>query len=89
MVEGLLEKFTNLPMPFTELQMANEQIDEPVFNTRTTVNRLYEEKKQEIDHASKNSELSELPRELVELDVIAEDLMTVDQTVVPIALPSL
>ena len=87
MVEGLLEKFTNLPMPFTELQMANEQIDEPVFNTRTTINRLYEEKKQEIE--IENSELSELPRELVELDVIAEDLMTVDQTAVPIALPSL
>ena len=87
MVEGLLEKFTNLPMPFTELQMANEQIDEPVFNTRTTINRLYEEKKQEIE--IENSELSELPRELVELDVIAEDLMTVDQTDVPTALPSL
>ena len=74
-------------MPFTKLQMANEQIDEPVFNTRTTINRLYEEKKQEIE--IENSELSELPRELVELDVIAEDLMTVDQTAVPIALPSL
>ena len=80
MLEGLLEKFTNLPMPFTKLQMANEQIEEPIFNTRTTVNRLYEEKKQENDPESKKHELSELP-EQKEVDV--------DQTIVPIAHPSL
>ena len=80
MLEGLLEKFTNLPMPFTKLQMANEQIEEPIFNTRTTVNRLYEEKKQENDPSSKKHELSELP-EQKEVDV--------DQTIVPIAHPSL
>lgn len=78
MVEGLLEKFTNLPMPFTELQMANEQIDEPVFNTRTTVNRLYEEKKQDNDHASKNHELSELPEQK---EVIEMAPLDVDQTI--------
>jgi hypothetical protein len=86
MVEGLLEKFTNLPMPFTKLQKANEQIDETVFNTRTTVNRLYEEKKQENDPASKNHELSELPEQKKVIEMATLD---VDQTIVPIALPPL
>jgi len=86
MLEGLLEKFTNLPMPFTKLQMANEQIEEPIFNTRTTVNRLYEEKKQENDPESKKHELSELP-EQKEVNVMAP--LDVDQTIVPIAPPSL
>ena len=77
-------------MPFRILQEEKEEIPEPIFtHTRTTINRLYEENNQKKDPAPKNSELSELPRELVELDVIAEDLMTVDQTAVPIALPSL
>ena len=85
MVEGLLEKFTKLPMPFTELQMANEQIEEPVFDTRaTTVNRLYEEKKQENDTESENHELSELP-EQKEVNVLTP--LDVDQIIV--APPSL
>ena len=80
MVEGLLEKFTKLPMPFTELQMANEQIEEPVFDTRaTTVNRLYEEKKQENDPESENHELSELP-EQKEVNVLTP--LDVDQIIV-------
>ena len=73
-------------MPFTKLQMANEQIEEPIFNTRTTVNRLYEEKKQENDPESKKHELSELP-EQKEVNVMAP--LDVDQTIVPIAPPSL
>ena len=51
-------------MPFTQLQMANEEIDKPVFDTRTTVNKLYEEKDQET---SKNHELSELPEQNLNL----------------------
>ena len=74
-------------MPFRILQEEKEEISEPStkdWNTRTTINRLYEGNNQKKDPAPKTSELSELPRELIELDVIAED-----QTVIPIALPSL
>lgn len=72
-------------MPFRILQV----IPDAIFtHTRTTVNKLYEENNQKKDPAQKKSDFSELPRELVELDVIAEDLMTVDQTVISIAPPS-
>ena len=70
-LEGLLEKFTDIPMPFRILQEEKEEIPEPIFtHTRTTINRLYEENNQKKDPAPKNSELSELPRELLELDMI-------------------
>ena len=79
-------------MPFRILQEEKEELPEPStkdWNTRTTINRLYEENNQKKDPAPKDSDLSEPPRELVEIDVIAEDLMAVNQTVVPIAPPSL
>jgi hypothetical protein len=89
-LEGLLEKFTNIPMPFRILQEEKEELPEPVWNNRGTVqNQLYDKNDQNKDPAPKNSELSESPRELVELDVITEDLTTVDQTFIPIAPPSL
>ena len=52
---------------------------------------LQEEKKEKRETVLQIPKLSELPRELEleEPEVIAEDLMTVDQTVVPIAPPSL
>jgi len=68
-LEGLLEKFTDIPMPFRILQEENEEIPDATFsNNRTTINKLYEIK----DPAPKHSELSELPWESVELHVIAE-----------------
>ena len=29
LVEGILEKFTNLPMPFKKFQVENEEVDKP------------------------------------------------------------
>ena len=63
-------------MPFRILQEEKEELPEPVWNNRGTVqNQIYDKNDQK--------------QELVELDVIAKDLMTVDQTVVPIAPPLL
>ena len=57
-------------MPFRILQEEKEELPEPVWNNRGTVqNQIYDKNDQK--------------QELVELDV------TVDQTVVPIALPLL
>ena len=57
-------------MPFRILQEEKEELPEPVWNNRGTVqNQIYDKNDQK--------------QELVELDV------TVDQTVVPIAPPSL
>ena len=90
LLEGLLEKFTDIPMPFRILQEEKEELPEPVWNNRGTVqNQLYDKNNEKKETVPKNSELSELPREPVELDVFAEDLIAVDQTVVPIAPPSL
>ena len=74
-------------MPFRILQEEKEEIPEPVWNNRGTVqNQIYDENNQKKETVP---QISESPRELVELDVIAEDLMAVDQTVVPIAPPTL
>ena len=77
-------------MPFRILQEEKEELPEPVWNNRWTVqNQIYDENNQKKETVPKNSELSESPRELLELDVIAEDLNTVDQTFIPIAPPLL
>ena len=69
-------------MPFRILQEEKEELPEPVWNNRGTVqNQIYDENNQKKETVPKNSEL--------ELDVITEDLMAVDQTVVPIAPPLL
>ena len=74
-------------MPFRILQEEKEELPEPVWNNRGTVqNQLYDKNNQKKETVP---QISESPRELVELDVIAEDLMTVDQTLVPIAPTSL
>jgi len=82
LLEGLLEKFTDIPMPFRILQEEKEELPEPVWNNRGTVqNQIYGKNDQKKETVPQISELSELPRQLEEPEV--------DQTVVPIALPSL
>ena len=69
-------------MPFRILQEEKEELPETVWNNRGTVqNQLYGKNDQKKETVPQISELSELPRQLEEPEV--------DQTVVPIALPSL
>ena len=53
-----MEKFTNLPMPFTKLQKANEQIDETVFNSRTSELRNVNIKSENGRNKIKSSDFS-------------------------------
>ena len=75
-------------MPFRILQEEKEELPETVWSNRGTVkNQLYDKNDQKKETVPQISELSELPRELEEPEVIVEDLKTVDH--VPIAPSSL